>query len=398
MIVLLILSLIPLILGLLKLVNNQYLFIGLFALDFLIVGIVSTMAINPLLSFKDIIRKYKQVIPSGLLFALLSTAAISLLNMTASNILIFLSIIGITILIIAYLRKKASEHKIENPEEYNEKHIIRNIVLLAILCVVSYVGMEVPPFSVIPLWFGLCIPFIVLIPGYLCLNIVNPYKDEIRIMERLGVSIFASLVITSIIGLLLTQIENFLNMRHVSMVLVVITLIILLPLYYIRIKEKKSFVLFNNGTMNRIFAIITVLAIIAVITSGVLVSTGNVNNKHEETLFLEGNTTFEVSGIHETPDEEGYYTFYTGDNLNLSIKIKNEEHRDMTYKLAIDIVNDTETNRFSEQNITVKNNKTENIETNITMTPGKKDIKFTLYDDANHPYKIRHLYINVNEY
>ncbi len=398
MIVLFILSLIPLALSLLKMVNNQYLFIGLFALDFLIVGIVSTMALNPMLDFKDVLRKYTHVIPFGLLFSLISTAAVYFMNMTASNILIFLSIIGIIILILAYLRRKTSIHKIENPEEYSEKHIIRIIFLLAILCVVSYVGMEVPPFSVIPLWFGLCIPFILVIPGYLCLNIINPYKDEIRIMERVGVSIFTSLVITSIIGLILTQIEHFLNMRHVSLILVVITLIILLPLYYIRIKEKKSFVLFSDPTMNRIFAIITILAIIAVITSGVLVSSGNLNNKHEETIFLEGNTTFEVSGIHETPDDEGYYSFGEGDNLNLSVKIKNEEHRDMTYKLVIDIVNDTSNSTYSEQNITVKDNATEEIETNITMKPGKKDIRFTLYDDANHPYKIRHLYIDVYEY
>lgn len=398
MIVLFILSLIPLGLSLMKMVNNQILFIGLFALDFLIVGIVSTMAIHPLLSFNDVIRNFKHIIPLGLIFSLLSTAAVYFLNMTASNILIFLSIIGIILLILTFLRKRTSKHKIENPADYNEKYIVRIIILLAILCVVSYIGMEVPPFSVIPLWFGLCIPFIVLIPGYLMLNIINPYKDEIRIMERLGVSVFASLVLTSIVGLILVQIDSYLNMRHVSMALVIITLIILLPLYYIRIKEKKSFVLFSNATMNRIFAIITVLAIIAVITSGVLVSSGNINNKNEETLFLEGNTTFEVSGIHETPDEEGYYTFYDGDNLNLTIKIKNEEHKDMTYKVAIDIVNDTDTTRFSEQNVSVKDNKTEKIDTNITMTPGKKDIKFILYDDANKPYKIRHLYIDVLEY
>lgn len=379
-------------------VNNQILFVALFALNFIIVGIVSTMAMNPLLDFKDVVRKYKQVIPFGLLFSLISTAAVYFMNMTASNILIFLSIIGIIILIISSLRRKTSIHKIENPEEYNEKHIIRIIVLLAILCVVSYIGMEVPPFSVIPLWFGLCIPFILLIPGYLCLNIINPYKDEIRIMERVGISVFTSLVITSIVGLILTQLEGFLNMRHTSMVVVVITLIVLLPLYYIRIKEKKSFVLFNNSTMNKIFAVITVLAIIAVITSGVLVSSGNINNKHEETLFVDGNTTFEVTGIHETPDDDGYYYFDEGDNLNLTVKIKNEEHKDMNYRLVIDLVNDTANTTYSEQNVTVKDNATEEIETNITMEAGRKDIRFTLYDDSNHPYKIRHLYIDVIDY
>ncbi len=38
------------------------------------------------------------------------------------------------------------------------------------------------------------------------------------------------------------------------------------------------------------------------------------------------------------------------------------------------------------------------IEKNITMETGKKDIRFILYDNNNNPYKIRHLYVNVNEY
>ncbi len=378
-------------------VNNEYLFVGLFALDFLIVGIVSTMAMSPLLGFKEIIRKLSHIIPFGLIFSLLSTAIVYYRNMSASSILIVLSIIGIIILMIAYIRKQNTLDKIENPEEYTEKHIRRIIFLLAILCIISYIGMEVPPFSVIPLWYGLCIPFIALIPGYLCLNIINPYKDEFRITERIWISIFLSLVITSIIGLILAQIEHFLNMRHVSLVLVVVTLIILLPLYYIRIKEKKTFVLFSNSSVNKLFIIITVLALIAVISSGVLVVNGNINNNNDEKLFVQGNTTFEVSGIHTTPDSEGYYNFSNEEILNLNVDIKNDEHKDMTYKLKIDIINDTSNSTFSEEEIKVNENENKTIEKNITMETGKKDIRFILYDNNNNPYKIRHLYVNVNE-
>jgi hypothetical protein len=31
------------------------------------------------------------------------------------------------------------------------------------------------------------------------------------------------------------------------------------------------------------------------------------------------------------------------------------------------------------------------------MRTGKKDIKFTLFNDNNQPYKIRHLYVDVKE-
>lgn len=391
-------SLIPLTASVLKIINNSYLFIGLFAIEFLVVGIVSTMAMNPLLSFKEIIRKIKQIIPFGLIFSFISTVIVYLTNMTASTILILLSIIAIIFSIITYLRIQSTISKIENPEEYTEKHIRRILYLLAIFCVTSYIGMEVPPFSVIPLWFGLCIPFIALLPGYICVNIINPYKDEIRIMERVGISVFISLVITSIVGLILVQIEHFLNMRHVSLILVVVTLIILLPLYYIRIKEKKTFVLFSNPTINKLFALMTIISLIAVIASGVLVMSGNNYNPTGENIFSQGNTSFEVKGIHETPDNEGYYNFTDGDNLNLTVNIQNKEHRDMNYKLKIEIINDTTNDTFLEEDVSVKDNKTKDVETNITMTTGKKDIKFTLFDDNNRPYKIRHLYVNVNDY
>ncbi|MEE3418878.1 MAG: DUF1616 domain-containing protein [Methanosphaera sp.] len=378
-------------------VNSEYLFVGLFALDFLIVGIVSTMAMNPLLGFKEIIRKLSHIIPLGLMFSILSTGIIYIRHMTASSILIVLSIISLIIIIIVYIRKQSTIHKIENPEEYTEKHILRILYVLIILCIVSYIGMEVPPFSVNPLWFGLCIPFIAFIPGYLCLNIINPYKDEIRITERVWISIFLSLVITSIIGLILVQIEHLLNMRHVSLILVVVTLIVLIPVYYIRIKEKKTFVLFSSSTVNKIFIIITILAIIAVISSGVLVKNGNTNVNNEEKLFVQGNTTFEVSGIHTTPDSDGYYNFSNEEILNLNVDIKNDEHKDMAYKLKIEIINDTSNSTFSEEEIKVNENENKTIEKNITMETGKKDIRFILYDNNNNPYKIRHLYVNVNE-
>ncbi len=398
LIVLFILSIIPLALNIMKMVNNELLFIGLFALDFLIVGILSTMARNPLLGFKEIIRKISSIILYGLIFSLLSTAIVYYRNLSVGTTLIILSIIAIILVITAYLRKESTIQKIENPEEYTEKHIRRILYVLVIFCIVSYIGMEIPPFSVIPLWFGLCVPFIILIPGYLCLNILNPYKDEFRIMERIWISIFLSLVITSIIGLILVQIEHLLNMRHVSLVLVVVTLIILIPLYYIRIKEKKSFVLFSNQTINRLFILMTIVAIVAVISSGLLVTNGYLHNdKNDEKLFLQGNTTFEVNGIHTTPDDDGYYTFYNGENINLSVNIKNDENHDMNYRLKIDIINDTTNNTFSDEKIGVKDKENKIIDKNITMTTGKKDIQFTLYDNNNHPYKIRHLYVTVKE-
>lgn len=392
-----VLTLIPLILSLLNLVNNTYLFIGLFAVDFLISGIAATKVKHPLLDIKDILRQITLIIPFGLLFSLISAGIVYYYKMTASSTLLFISLISIILILISSIRTKSNIIQIENPKEYTEKYLKRIIFVLAILCIVSYVGMEIPPFSVIPLWFGLCIPFIVLIPGYLTLNILNPYKDDIRLLERLGIAIFGSLVITSIIGLLLVQFEHMLNMRHVSLILVVLTLIVLLPLYYIRIKEKNTYDLFNDYRMNRLFIIITVIALIAVLASGALVTTGTWSGDESTSSLFQGNTTFEISGIHNTPDDNGYYNFTDGEVLNLTVDITNNEHRDMDYKLKIDINNETTNRTFDEQTISLKDNEHKQTETNITMSPGKKDIKFVLYNDNNQPYKIRHLYVNVNE-
>ncbi len=376
--------------------NNTYLFVGLFAVDFLIVGIAATKLKYPLLDIKEVLRKVTLIIPLGLLFSLISAGIVYYFKMTASSILLFLSLIAIILIITSGLRTQSNISKIENPKEYAEKHLKRIIYMLVIFCIISYIGMEVPPFSVIPLWFGLCIPFIMLLPGYLLLNILNPYKDAIRLGERLGISIFASLVFTSIIGLIIVQIEHMLNMRHVSLVLVVITLIILLPLYYIKVKEKNTHELFNDYRINRLFTLITVVAIIAVLASAALVTSGNWSENSPSALF-QGNTTFKVSGIHNTPDEKGYYNFTNGEVLNLTMSIVNDEHRDMEYTVKVEVTNETNNVTLQEEKVKVKNNGRKNIKTNITMTSGKKDIKFTLYDSNNQPYKIRHLYVNVNE-
>lgn len=398
MVVLFVLSLIPLILSIINLVNNTYLLIGLFVLDFIVVGILSAIAMNPLLPFREVIKKITTIIPLGFVFSIISAGIVYYMKMTTSSILVFLSIFAVIIFVMAYIRTRTRKEQIENPADYNEKHLVRIIFVLAVFCVVSYVGMEVPPFSVIPLWFGLCVPFICILPGYLGLNILNPYKDAIRLMERLGISFFISLVITSIIGLILVQLEHMLNMRHVSLILVVITLIIFLPLYYIRIKEKKTQVLFSDSRLNKIFVLMTIVAIIAVLASGILVSSGNIGtaDNNPGSLF-QGNTTIDIKGMTKTPGADGYYNFTNGDVLDLTVVIKNNENRDMNYKLKIDVVNNTSEKTFDEQKISIKNSQSKQIKTNITMTSGKKEIRFTLYDDNNKATKIRRLHVNVNK-
>ena len=396
--IILVLTLIPLILSLLGLVNraNTYLFIGLFAMNFLLVGISATKALHPELPFKRVIRKIMLIIPFGLLFSLISTIITFNLKMNASTILVFLSSIILIFVAIIFAKSKNIINEINDPDEYHDDNLKRVIIALVILCVVSYIGMEVPPFSIIPLWYALCIPFIVIIPGYLFMNFIDPYNDEILFLERIGISFFISLIVTSIIGLILTQIEHMLNMRHVSMILAIVTLIIFIPAYAMRIKDMDISELFSDIRMNRLFIIITILAVIAIAVSGVLVSTGSVmNTENNSGSLYKGNTTFEVSGIYETPGDDGYYTFTNGEILNLSINIVNKENIDKIYTMKVEVTNDTANNTLSQEEISVGNGENKTINTNVTMSSGKKDIKFVLYNEDGQPYKIRHLYANV---
>lgn len=396
--IILVLTLIPLILSLLGLVNraNTYLFIGLFAMNFLLVGISATKALHPELPFKRVIRKIMLIIPFGLLFSLISTIITFNLKMNASTILVFLSSIILIFVAIIFAKSKNIINEINDPDEYHDDNLKRVIIALVILCIVSYIGMEVPPFSIIPLWYALCIPFIVIIPGYLFINFIDPYNDEILFLERIGISFFISLIVTSIIGLILTQIEHMLNMRHVSMILAIVTLIIFIPAYAMRIKDMDISELFSDIRMNRLFIIITILAVIAIAVSGVLVSTGSVmNTENNSGSLYKGNTTFEVSGIYETPGDDGYYTFTNGEILNLSINIVNKENIDKIYTMKVEVTNDTANNTLSQEEISVGNGENKTINTNVTMSSGKKDIKFVLYNEDGQPYKIRHLYANV---
>lgn len=374
--------------SLLKLVTNTYLFVGLFALDFIIVGFFATHALFPLLTLKQITRKIVLIIAFGLIFSLVSTIITNYLNMTATGILIFLSLIAIFLGIITYVQNITQIKQKEAPEEFSDKKVNIILIVIVALCIISYIGMEIPPFSDLPLWFELCIPFLMLIPGYLIINIVIPYRDELRILERLGIAIFISLILTSIIGITLVQIEQYLNMRHVSIVLIVITLIILLPSYYIRIKEVNSSERFSNTALNYLIVILTIVAICGVVASGLFIGTGNVDNNTE---LYQGNTTFTVSGVHEDPDEEGYYNFTDGEVINLTLNITNNENKDMNYSLTIEITNDTTNDTIYEKNIKLKNGKSKIIKENLTMSNGEKDIRFVLYVD-DEPYKIRHLY------
>ncbi|RAP49349.1 MAG: hypothetical protein BZ136_03455 [Methanosphaera sp. rholeuAM74] len=389
--ILFIFTLLTFVLSLIYSVNNMYVFIALFIVNFFIVAITSTLIIYPSYTFVELFKKPIHMITLSIAFTLFCIIFTKqFLELNSNKFLFVFSIIATALIIFAILRvKRRHDDKSKTIEDYVDKSIAESTYALIIYCLVSFVGMNVPPFSVLPLWFGLSIPFIMFIPGYLIMNTLIPRREEIEFVERAATAIFISLIMTSIIGIIVVQVNHYLNMRVVSLILDLITLFILLPAYILRtrtIEVKKRYI---YPSVDKLFIVLGIIGLIIVLGSGVYVNSENINPINQ------GNTTFTISGVGGTADADGYYNFTDGENLTLKMNITNKENKDMTYKISVQTHNNTTNEVISEYTKKVKDGKSAVVPTNLTMTPGKKDITFVLYDDKNQAYKIRHLYANV---
>lgn len=205
-------------------------------------------------------------------------------------------------------------------------------------------------------------------------------------MERSVTAIVLSTVITSIIGIIIIEIKGSLNVIYLTLCVILLTIIILI--YYVsRIKKIDAEDRFYYKKYNHALTLITVIALLGVIISGIYI---------QDEMSNDGNTTFEIEGLNKTASENGYVNFTNGEEVILNLNITNHQYEDKNYTVKIEIFNETTNRMFSEQNISLKNNESITIPANITMSPGSKDIHFILYENGK-PYIIRHLYVTVSE-
>jgi uncharacterized membrane protein len=132
----------------------------------------------------------------------------------------------------------------------------------------------------------------------------------------------------------------------------------------------------------------TIISLILVILSGIYINTQSLTTPA-------GNTTFTIEGITASNNSDGYYSFSSDDEVPLNISLTNQENADVNYKVVIESKNESGNNTVDSINQSLKNGESIKIPVNITMTPGKKDITFTLYKEDK-AYKIRHLYVDVD--
>lgn len=377
-------ALLPLII--LLILNNipQYIIIPLFTLEFLLIGITATCLIYPLLTFRQIIRKALLIIAFGIIFSLISLiTTIYLLKTRIVNIALVISTMTIVLSALAVYRQ---DRAIRQAHGETLDIIQRSIYTIIILSIISIVGIFMPPFNKLPLWAGLCLPFVVFLPGYYVINSIIPQMDELTFLERAVCAIIISTTLTSIIGIIIMQVEGTLNTIHLTLAIIILTIIILI--YYVsKIKKVDDDNRFYYKKANTALIIVTIIALFGVIISGVYV---------QDQIINQGNTTFEVNGINKTAGDNGYVNFTSDEEVKITLNLTNHQYENKNYTVQVQIINDTTNRTFAQENITIKDGESKIIPVDLTMSAGQKDIQFILYEN-NKPYIIRHLYANVTD-
>ncbi len=378
-----------------QIIHHEYAYVLLFAADFLIVGYAATASVYPKLGYYKTLNNFFVLLAFSLIFSLFSiTAARDLFVLNIKNVSLILSICTIIVLMIAYYRHQSPEVISQAEEFIPDRTSKTTVYLILLLCVLAIIGMEVSPFNDVPLWYGLCIPFILFLPGYYTVNMLIPRKDQFSVLERVAGAVFISMIITSIIGLIAVQYAGSLDMINVSVVMVVITFIIVL-IYMIRIRSVKEEERFNHRATNIILLIIVALALIGIIASGIYSTDFGTGISSQLNGDESGAVTFEVSGINESANDEGYVSFSDGEQVSVDLNVTNIDSKDTDYTVKVEVENDTTNKVLEEYPVSVSEGDSQVITSNITMSPGQKDIKFILYNSDNEATNIRHLYSNV---
>ncbi len=362
----------------------------MFIIDFVIIGIASTLIFYPSLSFKELTRKVAYMLGFGILFTLVSVLIANyLFNIKDHTMLMIMSSLAIILVICAYIRQRSQYKEALKEITDTDNSVAGSTYAILVLSLITLVALFLPPFNVIPIWYGLAILFIVFIPGYLIINSIIPLKEEIEFIERFGIACFITMILSALFGLIIFEIEGNINLTHVTGILILLTLIIFIPAYIYRTRKIDIKKRFKNPKVDRVLIILTIISLIIVIVAGIYVNAAGITNKP-------GNSTLDIEGIAGTPGADNYYNFTSGENLTLNMKTTNHEYKESHYSIIIEVKNDTTDKQLYNHTFKSNNNQTTDVPYNLTMTSGKKDIVFKLYkNNLTAPSVIKHLYVNV---
>lgn len=234
---------------------------------------------------------------------------------------------------------------------------LKIVLFWTALCILSVI---LPIVSLTFLRLILAIPMILFIPGYVLMAALFPDSVDIGTIERLVLSIGASLVVTPLIALLLNFISWGIRLDSVpvSLTVFIVSMVFIatyrraaippesrytIPAPEILRRISKDCMLTNQSTGNRIIFGIGVFAILMVIASTVLViSLPTAGDKYTEFFILGGKRTADAYPEMISPGI--LQLLYTG--------IGNHEYRTINYTVEVYLVPVNETTPIASSGFT----------------------------------------------
>jgi uncharacterized membrane protein len=359
------------------------------------------------------------VFSSGILIKNINPIAISL-----PFILILVTTFILVFIIVAYLRRRRvvenEEFNARNFEEKavteqitpeiemkksqkkisHQKFVSKDLLIIFLTTLVTLVFILTPKLDDTSIKTILGLFLILLLPGYSLIAALYPKKDDLDVIERVGLSFGLSIVITALIGLALRYTQWGTKLTPILILLSVFTVIMAI-IGYIRRKRvpegDKFYVNFSGflssikhmfkveSKTSKIISIILLLSIILAVSTTAYIL---INPKQGETF-----TEFYILG--PGGQASGYPSNITvGQNSSVIIGIVNHEQKTVNYNLVIS----SNVEVMSDMNITLTpGNKTEIPYTFSESTAGLKKVDFSLYKlpDNTNIYRSLHLIVNV---
>jgi uncharacterized membrane protein len=271
----------------------------------------------------------------------------------------------------------------------------KDILTINILSALLFLAVALIPDS--PIRTALGIPFILFFPGYLLISALFPSATDLAGIERLALSIGVSIAVVPLIGLALNYTVWGIRLVPVLLSLFVFTILMSVLSLYRRSKlpseQKFSYSIPVKmpkwNTMPRTDKLFIVGFLVGIVAVGSLTAYLASAPKIDEQF-----TEFYVLGSNGKLAD--YPTNMTlGENGTVIIGITNHEYKNLTYKVAISLENQTfET--INNIQLSHEANWTQNYTLAPQETGDRLKLEFRLYKEAtDEPYRSLQLWITV---
>ena len=301
-----------------------------------------------------------------------------------------------------------------------------DLAVLLLVTMATVAAVLIPAVEATPLPALLAAPFLLFIPGYALVAALFPGGSGITGTERVALSFSVSLVVSSIVGLLLSTTPVGVALEPVVLSVAGVSTITTLIAGYRRVqlpesdrfavpyrKQIQSVAGVFSGHESRLHLALTVVSVVGVVL--VVSSVGYAFAVPQQAdAFTEFYLVTEQDDGELVADE--YPTEFTlGESQPLVVGIGNHEHRTVEYSLVVElqevtVENDTVTVHDSEQLLqrqpTLSDGETVHEEVQITLeTEGEQlRLAFMLFKGAapsdptiDNAYRETHLWIDVSD-